>query len=243
MKILITTLFYNQVESSKRFLNSVFKNTDRDIYDLAILNNGSTDETYNYCEQLKQEYSNVYIYHNVENIGFPKGHNFLLKEMDYSKYDYVVLANNDIEVYENWLNILIEGCRHSNSYMVAPVNRVRGQLIVGGKLLNKEAKGEYVYLEEEKKRIDWLQFSCVLIKSEVFGMIGFLEEAFGLGYYEDVDYCLRMKQANLPFSTLTNLIIEHYDGVTSKQILSKNKIMEKSRQYFCNKWKEYLKQL
>ena len=116
--VLITTLFLNQVESSKRFLNSVFKNTDEELYDLAILNNGSIDETFEYCEQLKQTHSNIYVSHSDINKGFPAGHNFLLSTIDYTKYKYVVLANNDIVVGSNWLNMLIRGCDETNSALV-----------------------------------------------------------------------------------------------------------------------------
>lgn len=234
-KVLVSTLFFNQVESSKRFIHSLLSYTDERLYDLAILNNGSTDETEKYCQGL-----NKIIYYKMdENIGFPRGHNYII-EKNLDNYDYVLIANNDIELTKEWLDKMLE---YMKTYdIVAPVNRVREKLVIGGKLLDKDGKGEYVYVGD-KKNIDWLQFSCVLIKKQVFKKIGLLDEGFGLGYYEDVDFCLRAREYGYKLGIANDTTIIHYDGVTSKQLLSKDKIMEKSRQFFCKKWNNYLNSL
>ena len=237
-KVLISTLFFNQVGSSKRFIQSLLAYTDNRLYDLAILNNGSTDGTDKFCEEISHLFKFKY-YKMDENIGFPRGHNHIISN-NLDNYDYFLIANNDIEFTKEWLEKMLEFMKVYE--IVSPVNRVRDHLIVGGRLLDKNAKGEYVYIDEDKK-IDWLQFSCVLISNKVFKKIGILDECFGLGYYEDVDFCLRAREYGYKLGIANDTTIVHYDGVTSKQILSKNKIMETSRQYFCKKWSRYLNTL
>jgi len=233
----VSILVYNQWASTLRLLKSIQKNTHYYNRKITIVDNASTDET---PQKLKLFYLNEVVQsviRNNENIGFPKGHNQIIKA---SNADYICLLNNDVEVPENWLRDLINEAEEDEEIgMIAPINRTQGRLIIGGKLF-KDGTGKHLHEEDRgKEEIDWLQFSCVLIKRDVIKFIGNLDEDFSPGYYEDVDACLRAKEAGFRLICSPNVIIEHYDGVTSKSAGLK-KYQEINRIKFIQKWKDWL---
>ena len=42
-----------------------------------------------------------------------------------------------------------------------------------------------------------LGFFCVLLRREVYEKVGEMDEQFGVGYFEDTDYCCRVARAGL----------------------------------------------
>jgi len=231
----VSILCYNQWASTLRLLKSLIKNTNYDCK-ITVVDNASTDET---LEKLNEFYLNNNIHEiivNKENLGFAKGHNQVINK---SKADYICLLNNDVEVPENWLEkLIIEAKLDDNIGLISPVNRTQGRLIIGGQLF-KDGNGKHLHIGDKNEEIDWLQFSCVLIKKKVINLIGVLDEQFSPGYYEDVDYCLRVKESGFKLVCSPNVIIEHYDGVTSKPTGLK-KYQEINKEKFIEKWKDWL---
>ena len=52
-KLSIIVLCFNKLEYTRKCIDSILKNTLSDNYDLIIVNNGSTDDTYNYLNKIK----------------------------------------------------------------------------------------------------------------------------------------------------------------------------------------------
>ena len=81
-------------------------------------------------------------------------------------------------------------------------------------------------------------FFFVLIKTEALLRIGFLDEIFGLGNFEDDDYCLRVAAKGYKCGFNNNVYIHHYGSrsfVNNK--LDYAAIMETNRKKFLKKWK------
>ena len=62
--------------------------------------------------------------------------------------------------------------------------------------------------------IDRLVGFCLLIRREVIDAIGLLDEQFGIGCFEDDDYCLRAIQAGYRAVIAGDAFIHHYGGRT-----------------------------
>ena len=224
----ISILTFNQWASTLRLFESLFKNTLNEYRVVTVFDNNSTDETRTELNKYSDE---VNIIHNKENIGFGPGHNLVIRK---SHADYIVIMNNDIEVPKNWLNDLITVAESDKQIgLVSPINRTGRRLILGGKL-TEGGNGKHVH-KGEGIELDWLQASCLLVKKEVFDRIGLFDEQFEMGYYEDVDFCLRAKEAGFKLVCAENVIIEHYEGVTSKPFGLK-KYQEINREKFVKKW-------
>ena len=56
------------------------------------------------------------------------------------------------------------------------------------------------------RNVDYLSFFCVLIDRKVFNTVGYLDEQYGLGSFEDDDFCIRSKNTGF------KLIIDEKPG-------------------------------
>ena len=68
-KVAIITLAFNKLEeATKPYLKSLYQLTDTDMFDLILVNNGSTDETQKFIENFASDKSNIIIIENSENL-------------------------------------------------------------------------------------------------------------------------------------------------------------------------------
>lgn len=74
--------------------------------------------------------------------------------------------------------------------------------------------------------------SLMVIKKKVIEKIGLLDESYGM-YYEDMDYCLRARQAGLKIGIDSAVNYEHFEWSTQNS--KKNKLLANSRLKFF--WK------
>jgi len=93
---------YNRLDKTKECISSILKNTKKVNYDLLLLDNGSTDGTFEYFKTV--EHDKVRIIHINKNIscGYPINHynlNWMSK--------YFVSISNDIIVTPNWLSNML----------------------------------------------------------------------------------------------------------------------------------------
>lgn len=87
-------------------------------------------------------------------------------------------------------------------------------------------------------------FSCFLIKRDVFRKVGDFDERFGIAYGEDCDYHVRMHRAGVRAEKLPDLPFLHYAsgtkrsfaGVDSTKITEIDVQAERNREYFRNKY-------
>ena len=77
---------------------------------------------------------------------------------------------------------------------------------------------------------EWIGFACVLIRREVIEQVGFLDEGFFM-YYEDVDFCHRVRKAGWTILYWPQAKIIHLLGGSSK-ITSKDTILKRAPRYY-----------
>ena len=94
---------YNHLDKTKRCIESILKYTKGIDYDLLLVDNGSTDNTFEYFKTV--DFPQKTIIHISENKDAGMPHLFLSSDM-FSHY--LVIVANDIIVTENWLNNLIK---------------------------------------------------------------------------------------------------------------------------------------
>ena len=99
MKTSIIILTYNKLEYTKQCIESIREFTEKDSYELIVIDNNSTDETPKWLE----EQEDIIAILNEDNKGFPKGCN---QGMEIATGDNILLLNNDTVVTKNWLENL-----------------------------------------------------------------------------------------------------------------------------------------
>lgn len=254
-KVALVAVCHNHLDVTKKFIESVLSELDSN-YDLYMLDNGSSDGTYEYLLSVARETANrvgVYVYKSDINKGFAGGTNLLINKvfenntdcLELNSYSNIILINNDTLVTKKALDKLVEVCNSSEE--IAATGPVSNN--VGGIQL---AKRFYKVKDTEYKKIadiealkacnvteaGMLVGFCLCIKTKVIKQIGLLDEQFGFGMWEDNDYCLRIRNAGYKLYVVTTSFIYHY-GSQTIQDFSSNNLLEENKQKFLEKYKTY----
>jgi len=160
---------------------------------------------------------------NETNSGFAKTVN---KGIMSATSDLILLLNNDIRIKNpSWLKTMIFELENSKLDMTSPA---------GGRM-NK--KWEYISGEITKKNeeFSYLVGWALLVRRNVFDKIGLIPENFGKGYFEDVLFSYRAKEAGFKLGITENVGIEHMYHVTFKSSgYNINKEYNEKRAIFLN---------
>ena len=203
-KVSVVVINYNGEDLLKKFFPSVNNYTNKDISDIYVIDNYSSDKS---LEFLNNKYPGVNLIKNKKNYGYAGGYNRGLKNI---KSEYVVLLNNDVEVTRNWLDIMIEKMEENNSIgscqpkILSYTNKKKFEYAgaCGGYLdllgypycrgrifdFTEEDKGQY----DDDKEIFWSSGACIMLRNELFQKIGGFDESF-FAHMEEIDLCWRLK--------------------------------------------------
>lgn len=232
----IIMLTYNKLGYTKKCIESIRKNTKRNIYELIVIDNGSNDGT---KEWLKKQ-NDIIVLYNDKNVGFPKGCN---QGIELAKGDNILLLNNDTVVTKKWLDNLTK-CLYSSEKIgaVGPVSNScpyyqsidtkYSSIVEMNKFALKYNASDSSKWEERLKLIGF----CMLIKREVIEKIGLLDERFSPGNYEDDDYSIRIVNAGYELMLCKDTFIHHYGGVSFSGNPEYSKLLKKNETKFREKW-------
>ncbi len=232
-KIAIITLLYNKLkEATEPFLESLYKFSDEDIFDLILVDNGSTDGTSEFIENYQKKHSNIKIIKNEKNLGYSKGNNQGLREIKNKNYQFVALLNNDILFTPNWINDTINSFNLDNSLGMVSPRIQKGKSLNKNNYLNKYKNYLKKFKGEIKYSLEPL-FCCVFIKKQVIDSVGFLDENFTPAFYEDNDYCYRVMYKGYNLAICNRSFVFHNHSTTSSSI--DKSILIRNREYFLKK--------
>lgn len=237
MKTSIIILTYNKLEYTKQCIESIREFTEKDSYELIVIDNNSTDETPKWLE----EQEDIITILNEDNKGFPKGCN---QGIEIATGDNILLLNNDTVVTKNWLKNLTTALYSDESVgAVGPVtNNCSNFQNIAVTYNNLEEMK--VFAEEYNKsnsenwehRLILIGF-CLLVKKEVVDKIGLLDERFSPGNYEDDDYCFRITEAGYKLILCKDTFIHHYGSLSfSADLVAFNHLMATNGIKFKAKW-------
>lgn len=105
--IAVCTMAWNGIDLSRRWLDSVRRNSGGHDVKLFLLDNGSTDGTLD----LFRSHGPEFLHRHEENFGIYKGWNLLFREAAARSPEAVVLANNDVIAGPRWLDALVREVR------------------------------------------------------------------------------------------------------------------------------------
>lgn len=101
-KTAVIILNWNGADLLRRYLPSVVANTDAELADVIVADNGSTDDS---LRVLAEEFPQVGTLVFDRNYGFAEGYNRALAATGYT---YTVLLNSDVAVRPGWVNALTD---------------------------------------------------------------------------------------------------------------------------------------
>ena len=108
MKIGIVILNYKTWEATTQLVDALQKQTIAPDLAVVLVDNASPNGSYDRLLELKDQFSNVVaVLQTGGNLGYAKGNNYGLQWLDENVHpDYVVIANNDIELPDDCLEKL-----------------------------------------------------------------------------------------------------------------------------------------
>lgn len=159
---------------------------------------------------------------NDKNYGFAEGNNIGIKySLNALNSDYIFLLNNDTVVKKNFLGELIRAANLEDSigivgckicYYDDPNKIWSSDCKIGwwtGSLPNNDSK--------IVKETDWVSGCGILIKANLINEISLLDQELFFGW-EDIDYCIRAKNANYKVIYNPNSIIWHKVSTSRKKL-------------------------
>lgn len=230
---------YDQLECTKMFLKSVEKQKN---YHLILIDNGSENDTKNYLLNYSKGRENISIVRNDENLGYIKATNQGLKM---SKSETILLANNDIILPNNLLDSLREGL--SKFDIIAPltnsIDSNETDLLVPFSFKEIQEIEDFASELKEKyyhqyNETNFVYGHCLLMKREVFEKVGLLDERYGMGNYDDLDYCKRAISKNFLIGVKKDCFVYHFCHTTFKgNNIDVEELIEENKKIFEKKWK------
>jgi len=172
MKVSIVISTYNHLDDClKPCIESIQKYCSFEDKEVIVVANGCKDGTREYVESLGEPFRLVWF---DEAIGATRAYNEGIKA---AKYEYILLINNDVVFLEQEKDSLVN--LHLERFVKNPKVGIVGPIKSHNKQLHR----------------DFIVFFCAMVKRAVFDKIGYLDEVFGTGSSEDIDFCIRAQEA------------------------------------------------
>jgi len=214
MKCSIIIPVFNQLEYTKKCLEALIENTPGDLYEVIIVDNGSTDGTKEFLKCLEGD---VKIITNQENLGFSKACNQGAREASGA---YLVFLNNDTIPRKGWLDELVrvadanEDIAVVGSKLLFPDNTIQhaGVAIADSILPGHIYRGRPSDFPPANKPRDFqvVTGACMLVKKDIFFDVGGFDEAYVNGY-EDVDLCFKIRESGKRVFYNPRCVLTHFE--------------------------------
>jgi len=211
MDLSIIIVSWNVREKLRENLAAVFKSGGDFNFEVFVVDNNSADGS---AEMVRTEFPEAKLIANAENLGFAKANNQALRA---ASGRYVLLLNPDMRVFpdtlenmaawmDNHKEAALAGCRliDEKGNILKHVRRfpkIFDQLAVVLKLphffpslLDNYLMSGFDYAKEAE--VDSIRGAFFMIRQETLEKIGLLDERYFL-WFEEVDYCRRVKNAGL----------------------------------------------
>ena len=221
---------WNQPEATASCIDGVIKNT-RYPHRLILVDNGSGEETRGYLDSLKAKgNAEMDIVRNERNQGFIKAVN---RGLRISEAHYACILNNDTEPADAWLSELVEFAEmHPDVGLLNPLcnGHVERKLTINeyAKELSISNKGKYMEMNQ-------CQGFCMLVKKQLKDRIGYLDERFGLGGFDDTDYSRRAQAAGYRCVSVHSSYVYHREHASFDKMGNRKSIQSESeKSTFCH---------
>ncbi|MCL4429740.1 MAG: glycosyltransferase family 2 protein [Chloroflexi bacterium] len=220
---------WNGKEILKKCLTSFFANTSSPDCRVVVVDNASTDGS---AEMVQTKFPQVKLIRNSENAGFSKANNQGIRHALENGAVHILLLNNDVEITSpGWLDELssvlesdskigIVGCKllypdgtlqHAGGIINLRVPHHRGE--------GEKDTGQY----DKVELVDYVTGAALMIKSDVVGKIGLLDEGFTPLYFEDTDWCVRARLYGYKVAYTPSPTLIHHCGSSSNKLGSEKK--------------------
>lgn len=227
-KVAVIILNWNGAALLRRYLTTVVENTNPDIADVVVADNGSTDES---LDVLASEFPTVKVIKLDENYGFAEGYN---RAIAVTANEYTVLLNSDVRTPAGWLDPMLEYMEQHPE-----VGALQPKLLHDG-VEGKDtfdyagAAGGYIdchgypycrgrifdAVEDDNGQYDgitpsivWASGACLMTRTALYKQVGGLDKDF-FAHMEEIDLCWRIILSGHEIKMLPTSRVYHLGGAS-----------------------------
>jgi GT2 family glycosyltransferase len=206
------------LESLEAFTGNIIKT------EVIVVDNKSEDTTILNIEERFPEFRFI---HNTVNGGYANGCNLGAK---YAAGQFILILNPDTIALETEVEKLLIAARRNPEFGVVSCRQVTEkdkESVVYGvfpSFFNLTGLLRAIFRPGAPRTRthppdicfpDWVSGSVIMIRNETFKKVGGFDEDFWM-YFEDVDFCRRIRDAGLEIAYCRNITIEHNHGGSSR---------------------------
>jgi len=218
----VVILSYNGKELHKKFLPLIVSES-KGLYDVVLIDNASTDNTYDY---IRENFPSVQLVQHKINNGFAQGYHDGLQQI---KAKFYVLLSADFEVSPGWFTPL-HSTIHSNESIAAVQPKILyqkdktlfeyagagggfmdvwGYMFCRGRLFDNLEKDKNQY--DDTVEIFWAGGGCFFVRADLYHQFGGLDLDF-YAHMEEIDLCWRMKNSGYKIAYNGMSTVYHVGG-------------------------------
>jgi GT2 family glycosyltransferase/glycosyltransferase involved in cell wall biosynthesis len=242
-KVSVVVVAYNQWALTQRCLASLMAHDDAGPLEIIVVDNASADQTPERLQAWAEaDPSKRQVILNANNRGFGPAVN---QGLAVATGDYLVVLNNDTIVGPGWAR----GMRRHFEVdprlgLICPItNNIGNEAQVALKGGNPEevfASARHYSFQRSGQLLPLnnVAFFCVMMPRHVYVAVGPMDEQFVPGFFEDDDYCLRVREKGWSIGCAEDVFVFHelsasFDAEGSAR---RQSIFERNKALFEKKW-------
>jgi N-acetylglucosaminyl-diphospho-decaprenol L-rhamnosyltransferase len=235
---------WNTRDLLRESLGSVFRHRPQKPLEVIVVDNGSSDGS---VAMVKKEFPWVGLIRNRTNEGFAKANNRGIRS---SRGQYILLLNSDALVQEGVLDGLITfmeespDCAAVGPRLVNPDGTVQPYIFgddptipyLVKRYCTKVLCGGALHLWENPHvtEVHWVTGASMMVRREAMVTAGLLDESMFM-YFEDCEWCLRMRQTGWKVFFHPAFTVVHLGGRSLSRRRDARWMYFKSLRYFYRK--------
>ncbi|EJK80931.1 glycosyltransferase [Rhizobium rhizogenes] len=233
----IVVVTWNQAELTYACLRGLEQNITVP-FELILVDNASTDET----DELLGRLQGARIIKNSENVGFLLAVN---QGVEFASGKHVLLLNNDAIIRTGSLEAAVTTLEADATIgaVGGPIVLLDGNLQEAGSIVWQDGtclgygRGRNPNDPEFQfqRDVDYCSGAFLLVRRDVWRMLGGFAEVFAPAYYEETDLCLRLQDAGYRVVYEPKAIIDHYEFGSAGQSEWAFSQQIKNQQIFCRR--------
>jgi len=215
----------------QKCIMSIMENADELKYEIIVVDNCSSD---NSVENVAVCFPNVILIKNEKNVGFPAANN---QAFNVARGQYFLMLNPDTLIKKNTLSHSVLILKNDDSIGCLGVKTLNGngeilpscarsypttwnkflqifnidKIFKKWKFLKSSNIGHWDY--NNSRDVDLLHGGYMMFPASIYSKIGGLDEKIPM-FYEDMEYCCRIKKSGFRIHYLADVEIVHFVGMS-----------------------------
>jgi GT2 family glycosyltransferase len=243
---------YNGISLTEDCIRALQENLPTDFRgEIIVVDNNSADDTVDRMQQLVKQDGRIRFFRNPQNIGFIGSCNRGARE---ASGDVLVFLNNDTLPQPGWLEPLLKifdeypDAGAVGGKLVYPDGRLQeaGGLIFSDGSAANFGRGDFELdapLYNYFREVDYVTGALIVTPRKLFEKLGGLDQRYQPAYYEETDYCVRLREAGFKVYYQPESVVIHLEGMTNGTDGStgEKRYQLVNQQKFAQRWREVLR--